>query len=77
MLKDWQWEDNSNWCMSLMDVMNGNMSDGACTQGKLLMAGMKYGNMCGGANKEWRMKPGSVEELGLSSVGQKIWSWVG
>ena len=49
MLKDWQWEDNSNWCMSLMDVMNGNM--------------------CGGANKEWRMKPGSVEELDLSSVG--------
>ena len=42
MLKDWQWEDHSDGLMSLMDVINGNMSDGACTQGKLLMAGMKW-----------------------------------
>lgn len=41
------------------------------------MAGMRDGDVCGGANKEWRMKPGSVEELNLSSVGWKIWSWVG
>ncbi|RVX02008.1 Retrovirus-related Pol polyprotein from transposon RE1 [Vitis vinifera] len=47
----------------------------AC-EDKLLMAGMKDGDMCGGANREWRMTLGSVKGLNLSSVGWKIWSWV-
>ena len=76
-LKNWQWKDHLDGSMSLMGVMNGNMSVGACTQGKLLMLGMKNGDMCGGANREQRMKPGSIERLNLSSVGWKIWSWVG
>ena len=40
------------------------------------MAGMKDEDMCGGANREWRMTLGSVKGLNLSSVGWKIWSWV-